>query len=373
MKPIDLLKLAEQADREGRYSIADKLTIRATRIAALPPVGSALEGAAKAGMEGAAKAAEEAAAKEAAESLISGTRRNFSPGHSVEVGGSLGGGSSKGGIKESPMTMTEQVAQTAAQTVEQTAKSKVSQKVITRSGDTIFLRDLKYKTPEEIAKIKADLGPRELQIVEGHIERTLAKKGKNPFAKQKAELEVKQTGSTGGGESMKMEAPTTTSTNAPIHQQGSPFNAGPNSRVFNVSEGSTMNMGVSNAALLGVTGIVAALGAIGMYLGRDGIVRDRDNVVVAPQDIPSNITQRLPRYQMMTRREEAGQLGGQRALNAQNFVDSNASNPRLKNQRDWYNLALQTSGGDKNFANNVITYVKASPEMPSQIGGGPNI
>ena len=75
----------------------------------------------------------------------------------------------------------------------------------------------------------------------------------------------------------------------------------------------------------------------------------------------------------MTRREEAGQLGGQRALDAQNFVDANASNPRVKNQRDWYNLALQTSGGDKNFANNVIAYVKASPEMPSQIGGGPNI
>jgi hypothetical protein len=76
---------------------------------------------------------------------------------------------------------------------------------------------------------------------------------------------------------------------------------------------------------------------------------------------------------MMTRREEAGQLGGQRALDAQNFVDANASNPRVKNQRDWYNLALQTSGGDKNFANNVITYVKASPEMPSQVGGGSNI
>jgi hypothetical protein len=110
-----------------------------------------------------------------------------------------------------------------------------------------------------------------------------------------------------------------------------------------------------------------------MYLSKDGYVRDRDNVVVAPHDIPKDIAARLPRYQMMTRREEAKQLGGQRALNAQNFVDSNASNPRVKNQRDWYNLALQTSGGDENFANNVITYVKASPELPSNVGGGPNI
>ena len=368
MKPIDLLKLAEQADREGRYSIADKLTIRATRIAALPPVGSALEGAAKAGMEGAAKAAEEAAAKEAAESLIGGARRNISPGHSVEVGGSLGGGSSRGAVVESPMTMTEKVVQEAEAAIKQNGPKSKNTRKINIDGQEIVLKDQKT---EYLESLLPRLEGKNKEKVE-YILR-LRKQGLPSNFKQKANLEVKQTGSTGGGESMKMEAPTTTSTNAPIHQQGSPFNAGPNSRVFNVSEGSTMNMGVSNAALLGVTGIVAALGAVGMYLGRDGIVRDRDNVVVAPQNIPADVAKRLPRYQTMTRREEAGQLGGQRALDAQNFVDANASNPRVKNQRDWYNLALQTSGGDKNFANNVIAYVKASPEMPSQIGGGPNI
>jgi hypothetical protein len=82
---------------------------------------------------------------------------------------------------------------------------------------------------------------------------------------------------------------------------------------------------------------------------------------------------RLPQYQMMTRRTESGDLTGAKAIQAQNFVDTNSTNPRLKNQRDWYNFALQESGGDKNFANNVISLVKATPQMPSSIGGGPNI
>ena len=82
---------------------------------------------------------------------------------------------------------------------------------------------------------------------------------------------------------------------------------------------------------------------------------------------------RLPQFQMMTRRTESGDLTGAKAIQAQNFVDTNSTNPRLKNQRDWYNFALQQSGGDKNFANNVISLVKATPQMPSSIGGGPNI
>jgi hypothetical protein len=363
MKPIELLKLAEQADREGRYAIADKLTIRATRIAAGLPSGAALEGAAKAGLEGAAKAAEEAAAKDAAEALAFGTRRVNSPGHSVEIGGNLGGGQTKGGVKESPITMTETVGQQAQQAVKQ---RNVNSRKITIDGQELVIKD---QTTAYLESLLPRLEGGNKDKVKYILD--LRKKG-NPF-KQKANLEAKQTGTTGAQDSIKVEAPSKTTTDTSVVQSGSPFNAGTNSRVFNVSEGSTMNMGVSNAALLGVTGIVAGLGALGMYLGRDGIVRDRDNVVVAPQDIPANIAQRLPRYQMMTRREEAGQIGGQRALDAQNFVDANASNPRVKNQRDWYNLALQTSGGDKNFANNVITYVKASPEMPSQVGGGSNI
>jgi hypothetical protein len=130
--------------------------------------------------------------------------------------------------------------------------------------------------------------------------------------------------------------------------------------------------GITGPAAMGLTAITAALGAYGMYLMNGKVVDQRGNPV-PPDRIPDDIKSRIPQFQMMTRREEAGQISGGKALNAQNFIDLNSSNPRLKNQRDWYNLALQTSGGDKNFANNVISFVKASPEMPSQVGGGPNI
>jgi hypothetical protein len=377
MNPIDLLKLAEQADKEGRYAIADKLTIRATRIAAppLPEVLQAGERGLVHGLETGATEAERAAAEAILARMPGG-----GPGHVANTGNIGSTVNTQGGIHGSPMTMTEKVGQEIEQEIGQVAKNRTTnqtridnrQFVKTKTGDKIYIKDLKYYSPEELAAIKANLGPKELARVENHLTTKVGKPVEN-FNKQKAQIgDAKQTGSTGGGDSMKMEAPVSTSTGG-VTQSGSPFVAGPRSKVFNVSEGSTMNMGVSNAALLGGMGIVGALGAIGMYLGKDGYVRDRDNIVVAPQNIPTDIAKRLPRYQMMTRREEAGQLGGQKALNAQNFVDMNASNPRLKNQRDWYNYALQISGGDKNFANNVISYVKASPEMPSQVGGGPNI
>jgi len=120
-------------------------------------------------------------------------------------------------------------------------------------------------------------------------------------------------------------------------------------------------------------GLVAGLlsGAIGAGgVAAWLISKGADNAVVRDME---NHLGRLPQFQMMTRRTDSGDLTGSKAIQAQNFVDTNSTNPRLKNQRDWYNFALQQSGGDSNFANNVISLVKATPQMPSSIGGGPNI
>ena len=368
MNPIDLLKLADQADKEGRFAIADKLTLRATRVAG-PPIGEILQSGERGLAHGLERAGTEAA-DHAAEALI----RGGAPGHVANTGNIGSQVNTQGGIHGSPVSMTERVGQeveneilqTARQTAQQTGVRVSRPRTVEFNGQKI---EIKKQSPEYLERILPELSAADQVKVTKYLE----SKGKMPanFNKQKVDVEVKQTGAT-GADTVKMEAPTSTSTGG-IQQSGSPFNAGPKSKVINVSEGSTLNMGNSTAAMLGGMGIVGALGALGMYLGRDGLVRDKDNVVVAPQNIPADIAKRLPRYQTMTRREEAGQLGGQRALVAQNFVDANASNPRLKNQRDWYNYALQTSGGDKNFANNVISYVKASPEISSSVGGGPNI
>jgi len=86
------------------------------------------------------------------------------------------------------------------------------------------------------------------------------------------------------------------------------------------------------------------------------------SVVKASQ--PTNITnpQVDPRQQMLSQREKSGQLSVKQALDVQNFVNSNSSNPRLKTQRDWFDLALQASGNDQNFANNVISVLKLNPK-----------
>jgi len=120
-------------------------------------------------------------------------------------------------------------------------------------------------------------------------------------------------------------------------------------------------------------GLVAGLlsGAIGTGgVAAWLISKGADNAVVRDME---NHLGRLPQFQMMTKRTDSGDLTGAKAIRAQNFVDTNSTNPRLKNQRDWYNFALQESGGDSNFANNVISLVKATPQMPSSIGGGSNI
>lgn len=359
MNPIDLLKLANQADKEGRFAIADKLTLRATRVAAGLPAAEILQAGERGALHGLERAGTEAADHAAAEALL-----RSGPGHRANTGNIASQVNTQGGIHSSPVTMTEKVGQELEQEVKLVGPREKNVRKINIDGRDIVLKD---QSVEYLESLLPRLDPKQKKSVEYII--SLKKRG-NPF-KQKAELKAEQSGAT-GADNVKMEAPTSTSTGG-IQQSGSPFTAGPRSKVFNVSEGSTLNMGNSTAAMLGGMGIVGALGALGMYLGRDGLVRDRNDVVVAPQNIPVDVAKRLPRYQTMTRREEAGQLGGQRALVAQNFVDANASNPRLKNQRDWYNYALQTSGGDKNFANNVISYVKASPEISSSVGGGPNI
>jgi hypothetical protein len=361
MNPIDLLKLAEQADREGRYAIADKLTTRATRVAdnwfttglrGLFGGGErgAIEGAERGAIEGFGRGGDEAAA----EALVAGGGVG-----NVNLGTSNAAAAQVHGGQNIANQMTK-IDQAIVQTNEQIAKTR--QYNITINGET---KPMSTWTTEEVerALVEGTVDPKSLKNANNKIRLSNRMKLLN---QQKAKLSAEV--------GLKQEANATSQmAQSGAHVGGDITSVGAVGRK-NMTAGGDINIGgVSNAALLGGMGIVGALGALGMYLSKDGYVRDRDNVVVAPHDIPKDIAARLPRYQMMTRREEAKQLGGQRALDAQNFVDSNARNPRVKNQRDWYNLALQTSGGDENFANNVITYVKASPEIPSNIGGGPNI
>jgi len=377
MNPIDLLKLAEQAENEGRYAIADKLTSRAIKIANNPlqvffdkgaaeaAMRGAEESAARAGVESAGRASEEAAAKyfghagdEAAAGAFAGQGGGFG-------NINLGTANATSQVAHGGQNVATQMARVDA-AIENIVKQEKESRNILITIDGVTKKQSEWTTEEVRAALEAGkVDPKSVGNANNKIRLSDEMKLRN---KQRAELKAEI------GQRQKANAtPTSTQSGAHVGGDIKPQNTMGRS---NMVAGGDITTGVSNAAHLGgmaIVGVAGALGALGMYLGKDGIVRDKDNVVVAPQNIPADIARRLPRYQMMTKREQAGQIGGQRATDAQNFVDANASNPRLKNQRDWYNYALQTSGGDKNFANNVISYVKATPEMPSQIGGGPNI
>jgi len=131
----------------------------------------------------------------------------------------------------------------------------------------------------------------------------------------------------------------------------------------------TDNSGIKTPGLLGALGIMGAgmLGAMGLARNNQGQIVDKDTGKVVTMSQLS----RLPEFSMMSKRQQAGQMGGEKPREAQQFILDNSSNTRLKNQRDWYNYALQESGGDKNFANNVISLVKASPELSTSLGGSP--
>lgn len=114
------------------------------------------------------------------------------------------------------------------------------------------------------------------------------------------------------------------------------------------------------AKILGAAG----LAALGLYLYKDKLV-DKNGKEINYFDIDLNKLG-LPDDTMYKARTEAGQQQAQEPK-ALEFIEKHKNNPAIKDQRDWYNLALQESkkeGNDpktvKNFANDVIAIIKKS-------------
>jgi hypothetical protein len=90
-----------------------------------------------------------------------------------------------------------------------------------------------------------------------------------------------------------------------------------------------------------ITGLLTA-----GYFVVNGILRRPDGSEANEEDLDAA---------MYNLRMQAGQQQRQNSA-AEAFIEKNKENPKIKDQRDWYNLALQN--GDKNFANDVIALVK---------------
>ena len=96
-----------------------------------------------------------------------------------------------------------------------------------------------------------------------------------------------------------------------------------------------------------------------------------------PTTVPSAETGAKPDFSQEARRDQARQQ--RNATKAQQFIDlyKSQSGTRIKNQRDWYNLALQESNKftgkarDFNFANTVISFIKRLQAPPIPGGSAP--
>ena len=123
---------------------------------------------------------------------------------------------------------------------------------------------------------------------------------------------------------------------------------------------------------LGATG----LGLLGLKLLGDKLV-DKNGKEVNYFDIDLNKLG-LPDDTMYKDRTEAGQQQAQEPK-ALAFIEKHKDNPAIKDQRDWYNLALQEGKKEsndpktvKNFANDVIAIIKKSDPKTQGFDAGRN-
>jgi hypothetical protein len=126
------------------------------------------------------------------------------------------------------------------------------------------------------------------------------------------------------------------------------------------------------AKIVGATG----LAALGLFLYKDKLV-DKNGKEINYFDIDLNKLG-LSDDTMYKDRTEAGQQQAQEPK-ALAFIQKHKDNPAIKDQRDWYNLALQESkkeGNDpktvKNFANDVIAIIKKSDPKTQGFDAGRN-
>jgi hypothetical protein len=130
------------------------------------------------------------------------------------------------------------------------------------------------------------------------------------------------------------------------------------------------------AKIVGATG----LAALGLFLYKDKLV-DKNGKEINYFDVDLNKLG-LPDDTMYKARMEAGQQQPQEPK-ALAFIEKNKDNAAIKDQRDWYNLALQeykkeNSGKDfdktdqYNFANDVVAIIKKSDKKTRGFDAGRN-
>jgi len=335
-----LIKLAHQADLEGNYRVADKLTERAIREAA----GSFGRGGAF-GRGGFGRG------------RSSGGPGGFfgagGPDFSQNAGGAnLGGGSNTttGAIPGSNSTGRNNSG--AGGPGGGGGGASATNTSTTREPGIITTLRNKKNNPD------TPLTPEE--------EKLLEKANARNKADAERRLEAKAAGGGGGGggrggdndSSIQQDNSTTSGPGGP----GGSLTQTQNGR-FKTRDigGDVVGMGTMGSLALATvpTAIVAALGAYGYTMLNGRVVDQKTGQPVPPQNLPPQVQNLMSggaKANQLALRTQANQMGD--AQNAQKFIEDRRSNPAFKTAQDFYNDAVN-KGLTPSMVNQVTALAKA--------------
>jgi hypothetical protein len=387
MNTIKYLEQAKLADSLGKYKLADSFYEKAIRLAAIPPVVPIFVEIAELGAREAAEAALQAALREGNEAVIRQALRD----RGFTEAGIEALEKAQGSLRRINITnVNTAIAESGAGAFERAAN------VINIPGRGSTKLDASYNLNQLEELLREPLSARDKQTLIKFIRRYLNRKRSETISDEFAR-EINHNGidytkprpepTRPPAPESETPRPSETPSETPLEElpegeagEGlfekikSRFRRKPSEELTELPKQKSKVM--KWAKILGATG----LAALGLYLYKDKLV-DKNGKEINYFDVDLNKLG-LPDDTMYKARMEAGQQQPQEPK-ALAFIEKNKDNAAIKDQRDWYNLALQeykkeNSGKDFdktdqwNFANDVVAIIKKSDKKTRGFDAGRN-
>lgn len=366
MNSINYLKQAKLADSLGKYKLADNFYEKAARLAAAPPPG--FVPIADAAVREAAQAALEAAFKSGVEADI---RRAM-----------LGYGFTEDGIAAIERTSGSLGRMTNVNI--NTLIGQAGTRTVEISASEIFLNEKIISIGKMNAVELQNLLLTESALNKGQINKILGVLRRRLNRPENLDVTVSQEIVNMGLEARYLrprprptprpETPETPSETpipeTPLEESGEGIISRIRNRFRKAPKTPGETADKKSKLIKWAKGLgAAALLTLGLILVKDKLYHSESGKEINYAD-PDWNRLGLPDFRMYNDRMEAGQQKAQEPK-ALAFIEKHKDNPAIKDQRDWYNLALQEGkreGDDpktvKNFANDVIAIIKKSPLTP---------
>lgn len=346
----NLIKLAHQADLEGNYRVADKLTERAIREAIFGPRRRPGTSFGSGGTSGFGGGAGDGAAAGGGGSFGGGRRPgSFFGGDSMDAsmnqnnqGGHSGGGAGGPGGTVSTGRVNAQGGGGGAGS----------------GGDAVI------KETGPITKLRAQKKDPKAPPLTAAEQAILDKADKNnaAAAARKAKGGPGAGGGGGGAGGNNTSAQVDTSGGNSSADGGS-NNQQTNNARFKTRDigGDVVGMGTMGSLALATvpTAIVAALGAYGYTMLNGRVVDQKTGQPVPPQNLPPQVQQLMSggaKANPLALRTQANQMGN--AQSAQMFIEDRRRNPAFKTAQDFWVAATQ-AGQNPSMVNQIVALAKA--------------